>query len=617
MKVRFSALSILCVGAAAAIALPSRSAAIALFLPAIALFVGPRLTLTRVGETSLLLVAAALGLLLPTLASEAPRMGSALLLSERRTLFFFVALALASARCLLVEPRFGTPATMGVALVALAAAGGALSGTGYPLLVFGFGTFSLLALASEDHHQLFALRSRAKEATLALLILAGPTGLMLQAQLHIPELQEAAMERYRAELRKSQVSFTNRLALGDLYEALQSDIVVLRLRGKRQPELLRGAVLTQYLGGRWMPSRDPPVPTVSESEGAPPSGDEWLEIEHARPPERYFLPLDAVSVRTSNGYLSRDTLGITYPPSDDYAKRLWFRRGPLSGAAPPQGGEKGITPRLQRTLQALARAWIPEGASASRAMSEIERKLMASYRYELVASRPVGVEPVEEFLFQSKKGHCEYFASAAALLGRAAGIPTRIVTGYRVSEQSRFGYSIVRERNAHAWVEAWTGERWQTFDPTPADPNATESSEQTPLLAALSDRAATAWEALDDRLEKVTPLQFGFTLVLLLGFWMLLRAFRTKEERKLIELREAPLSEFIRVLERLERHGLTRGPSETLLVFRERVRSAEPLSSMQRERICQLLDDYGEHRYGRKQEEPKLKAALVQLAQSL
>lgn len=77
--------------------------------------------------------------------------------------------------------------------------------------------------------------------------------------------------------------------------------------------------------------------------------------------------------------------------------------------------------------------------------------------------------PVDGFLFDSRRGFCEHFASAFAVLLRAAGIPSRVVTGYQGGEiNPRGGYLIVRQSDAHAWVEALLDGRWQRFDPTAA-----------------------------------------------------------------------------------------------------------------------------------------------------
>jgi len=91
-------------------------------------------------------------------------------------------------------------------------------------------------------------------------------------------------------------------------------------------------------------------------------------------------------------------------------------------------------------------------------------------RYTLVLADPGRQEPVDFFLFDRKKGHCEYFASAFAVLARAAGIPTRQVNGFLGGEWNEYqGYVAVRAGDAHSWDEVFfPGAGWVTFDPTPA-----------------------------------------------------------------------------------------------------------------------------------------------------
>jgi len=78
-------------------------------------------------------------------------------------------------------------------------------------------------------------------------------------------------------------------------------------------------------------------------------------------------------------------------------------------------------------------------------------------------------DPVDMFLFDTRRGFCEHYASAFVLLLRAAGIPARVVTGYQGgSVNPRGGYLIVRQSDAHAWAEAIVDGQWQRFDPTAA-----------------------------------------------------------------------------------------------------------------------------------------------------
>ncbi|MDO9371839.1 MAG: DUF3488 and transglutaminase-like domain-containing protein [Gammaproteobacteria bacterium] len=79
-------------------------------------------------------------------------------------------------------------------------------------------------------------------------------------------------------------------------------------------------------------------------------------------------------------------------------------------------------------------------------------------------------DQMDEFLFNTRRGFCEHYASAFTLLMRAAGIPARVITGYQGGEINPLGnYLIVRQSDAHAWAEVWLGERgWVRVDPTAA-----------------------------------------------------------------------------------------------------------------------------------------------------
>ncbi len=87
-----------------------------------------------------------------------------------------------------------------------------------------------------------------------------------------------------------------------------------------------------------------------------------------------------------------------------------------------------------------------------------------------LAPPPLGQNSVDEFLFDTKRGFCGHYAAAFATLMRAAGIPTRIVTGYQGGAYNPYaGYWIIRQSNAHAWDEIWVaGEGWLRVDPTSA-----------------------------------------------------------------------------------------------------------------------------------------------------
>jgi transglutaminase-like putative cysteine protease len=106
------------------------------------------------------------------------------------------------------------------------------------------------------------------------------------------------------------------------------------------------------------------------------------------------------------------------------------------------------------------------GARVGRTLYHLGREC----RYSLTAPKPRTSQPVADFLLETKQGYCEYFASAAALLLRLQGVPTRYVTGFNVRDESwSGGHYVVRESDAHAWIEAWLpGRGWVELDPTPS-----------------------------------------------------------------------------------------------------------------------------------------------------
>jgi transglutaminase-like putative cysteine protease len=124
----------------------------------------------------------------------------------------------------------------------------------------------------------------------------------------------------------------------------------------------------------------------------------------------------------------------------------------------------------------------------------------------------LGADMVDEFLFDSRRGFCEHFATAFVFALRAAGVPARVVAGYQGGEVNPVdGYLVVRQYDAHAWAEAWiAGRGWVRIDPTAISApsrinnnlaNAVPSGEELPFLA----RGDLAWlRELRYRLDAVT-----------------------------------------------------------------------------------------------------------------
>jgi hypothetical protein len=104
--------------------------------------------------------------------------------------------------------------------------------------------------------------------------------------------------------------------------------------------------------------------------------------------------------------------------------------------------------------------------------------------------KPSGSEPLAEFLFDYKEGHCEYFATAMAVMLRTQGIATRIVNGFQAGEYNETAdVYVVKQRNAHSWVEVYFPKEnvWVPFDPTPFAGQALESNASTGIIGKFNN----------------------------------------------------------------------------------------------------------------------------------
>lgn len=188
-------------------------------------------------------------------------------------------------------------------------------------------------------------------------------------------------------------------------------------------------------------------------------------------------PGNKLLVRAALPSLQVDSQANLYPPSVGGAEIYGILNryeGDIvqSGLDSPQELTEALElpedtdPRVHELATRLA-----EGASSPR--EKLRRTvdyLQHEYHYTLKVGSFHTSQPVAEFLFEKKKGYCQYFASAAAILLRQEGVATRYVSGFHVTENNRSGdHYVVREMDAHAWIESYIpGEGWVQADPTPA-----------------------------------------------------------------------------------------------------------------------------------------------------
>ena len=148
-----------------------------------------------------------------------------------------------------------------------------------------------------------------------------------------------------------------------------------------------------------------------------------------------------------------------------------------------------LDPRIARLASQIAGSANTDFDKAA----AIENYLRTRYTYTLELPRTQLKDPIANFLFERKQGHCEYFASSMAVMLRSMGIPSRVVNGFHGDEFNDItGSYIVRAKHAHAWVEAYfPNYGWQTFDPTPGSTAA--NPQGWARVGLYIDAAASFW----------------------------------------------------------------------------------------------------------------------------
>ena len=154
-----------------------------------------------------------------------------------------------------------------------------------------------------------------------------------------------------------------------------------------------------------------------------------------------------------------------------------------------------LPPDTDRRIAALAKSMTAGATSDLARARALEQSLRRDYGYTLELPKREPADPLADFLFIRRKGHCEYFASAMAVMLRTLQIPSRMATGFQTGIYNPISdLWLIRASDAHSWVEAWIpGYGWTTFDPTPPD----LSSHSFTLLSRADlylDAAETFWQ---------------------------------------------------------------------------------------------------------------------------
>ena len=182
------------------------------------------------------------------------------------------------------------------------------------------------------------------------------------------------------------------------------------------------------------------------------------------------------TVHSAAQVLSENSVGTTVSES-----RRYFAQRPTDGTLPAVHRNYIQLPNnLSNRVQALSKQLIKPEQTVLEAAQRVESFLKRNLQYTLSLERDETLSPLDDFLFQQRRGHCEYFATAMAVLLRASGVATRLVNGFHGGKWNQFGnYVAVSHGDAHSWVEVATIREeckledceqklvWVRFDPTP------------------------------------------------------------------------------------------------------------------------------------------------------
>ncbi|MCP4806628.1 MAG: DUF3488 domain-containing transglutaminase family protein [Proteobacteria bacterium] len=325
----------------------------------------------------------------------------------------------------------------------------------------------------------------------------------------IPRLNTEVLSSFGEEQDIS--GFDDGVQLGDIGEIKDNPQLVMRVEVTNEldelqagPFYFRGVALDEFDGRIWSASDGSRISVarpLSEAPATPPSGmlRQRIQLEPIRDvPAFAIAPVWGVFSDDAVRRTRRSDLRI----SDDPRRREYIVVSDVRGELHDHGSRAyadasvlSVPLDLDPRIDALADQIVGERQAPRAKAAAIEQYLRDNYDYTLIPTGSNSDEPLSSFLFDSKEGHCEYFATALAVLLRAEGVPTRLVNGFYGGDYNALGgFIAVRQAHAHSWVEVWiVGEGWVRFDATPA--SALPETAGGPL-AQLNDAIQAQWYGL-------------------------------------------------------------------------------------------------------------------------
>ena len=482
----------------------------------------------------------------------------------------------------------------------------------YLIAVFVLTTATLVRLAVPGARARFALR-------LAGVLMLQALPLMLVMHLLFPRLQ-GALWGLPHDAHAGLTGISEEMYPGSIHELSLSEDIAFRAHfpGAVPPpaqRYWRTLVLWSTDGRRWTRGLATHARLEYEAQGSPISYT--LTPEPANKPWLPALDLPAQippGTRLRSGLVLETAVPVRGRLSLEMSAHTRYRMLALPESERRAGLQR---PELiSARVQALAAGW----RQSARSDADVVRAALTYFRTEkfYYTLEPPALEdnPVDEFLFETRRGYCEHFAAAFVTLMRSTGIPARVVTGYQGGELNPSGnYLIVRQLDAHAWAEVWLpGQGWARVDPTAAiAPERIEygtegirrllergaalggsPSEALRELLALGafeqvrqqlrlswDAANTAWQrwvlSYDQARQRELLAQLGFEdvhplrllglLALLIALVMGLYVMLT---RRRVPRPDPVQRAYFTFCRKLARIGLVRAPQEGALTFAER-----------------------------------------------
>ena len=293
------------------------------------------------------------------------------------------------------------------------------------------------------------------------------------------------------------VGFSENVTLGEIGNLKQDDDLVMRVKVEDAPTSAtlrwRGVALDEFTGRGWKKSAQARVGTQKNSDrGFFPLGT--TESVHRLTSQTVFLePIESpilfgaprlVGIQGDFPYIRVDGEGSVQSRRHEF-ERLIYKAFSDTTEPPPQQLRDDLRPypdeyhrylqlpeKLDPRIVRLATAIIVNSRANNRydAAKAIETELQNRYGYSL-QMKASGPDPLADFLFNIRRGHCEYFSTAMAVLLRTHGIAARVVNGFLPGEYNGAADAFtVRQSDAHSWVEVYfpATDTWVTFDPTPS-----------------------------------------------------------------------------------------------------------------------------------------------------